>query len=594
MPTDAPHAVDLARLAVPQLYFALLRRRFSGTLLVPQPDPAGMRSIVFRGGMPVWTTWVSDRDVLGPLLVEQGVLSASVLGEALGEMARTGRKLGRVLVEAGHLPPERLYVALRDQLRRKLLRTFLVTEGQATLTAEVDLPDDGASLLPLNVLDLVRRGVVECMPISAVRRLVEGPDDRPRTLHAAFAKYAPHFGWSADDRPILEALAKGTTAAGLADAFGERGVRVLAALAACAMVVVVGAKDALPPGTPLRLEGGPSERAAAKRTVAVSSGPAKRTPTTQAAEGSAPRPPAPPQQAKVGPPKRPAAPSSARPVGQAPSRPPGSSKPAPDASGGSAAGEDFEARLARYEALIEGGAHAFELLGVPLDAKRKDIRAAWAELSKEFHPDALASRGLGHLKERVANVFAALSEANLLLSDKEKRKELAAAVEAGVATPGGPDPTAMARAAVEAEMLAKEGDKLLGAGRFGEAAEKFAAALERTPDDPDLLGAHAYASYRAGPADVARRAEAIATLEQISAGHPKVRRPPYFAGLLHLENHAEDLALAAFERALAADPNFVDAERQARAIRLRRKARAPSPPPEDEGGGIFGRFRRRK
>src|SRR5690606_14835541 len=65
----ASKRVRLEEVSVPRLLFALLRQRFSGTLVLEQPPPhPGRRTVWVRGGMPVFTDWVAPSEVLGQVL----------------------------------------------------------------------------------------------------------------------------------------------------------------------------------------------------------------------------------------------------------------------------------------------------------------------------------------------------------------------------------------------------------------------------------------------------------------------------------------------------------------------------------------------
>ena len=54
---------------------------------------------------------------LGDLLIQEGLLTTEQLGHALDEQKRTGRKLGRIIVDGGHVTEEDIAKALARQLR---------------------------------------------------------------------------------------------------------------------------------------------------------------------------------------------------------------------------------------------------------------------------------------------------------------------------------------------------------------------------------------------------------------------------------------------------------------------------------------------
>ncbi len=83
---------------------------------------------------------------------------------------------------------------------------------------------------------------------------------------------------------------------------------------------------------------------------------------------------------------------------------------------------EVKRRILTAHAAMEGR-DFYQLLGVPRDADKKDIRAAYFELSKIFHPDSLFGKELGSFKTKMEAVFKRLTEAYEALGRHQKRKE---------------------------------------------------------------------------------------------------------------------------------------------------------------------------
>ena len=232
----------------------------------------------------------------------------------------------------------------------------------------------------------------------------------------------------------------------------------------------------------------------------------------------------------------------------------------------------FTAELERLEAGVRAGAHAFELMGVPLTAGRTEVKAAWHGLSRRFHPDALAHQELGHLRERSAAVFASLNEAYQILNDTRQREELAALLRAG-GRPNGPNtPAPTTMEILESEMLTREGDRSLRAGHFDKALERYRLAAQRNPEDVELQAAIAWCEYQRSADKPGLRAATEATLRGVLARQPRCARAHYYLGLLYVQARDDETALAAFTSALAVEPEMLDAKRQIHAIELRYSA----------------------
>jgi tetratricopeptide (TPR) repeat protein len=69
------------------------------------------------------------------------------------------------------------------------------------------------------------------------------------------------------------------------------------------------------------------------------------------------------------------------------------------------------------------GRNLYQTLGLTRDADRQEIRSAYFELSKLFHPDAYFGRALGGFKPKMEAVFKRLTECYEVLGKPKKRRE---------------------------------------------------------------------------------------------------------------------------------------------------------------------------
>jgi curved DNA-binding protein CbpA len=556
-------------ISLPRLYFALLRQRFTGIATLTQRSPAGERSVWFRGGMPVFTDWDSAEDRLGDLLLRAGSITEADLQRALTAHASGNGLLGEILVGLELIDEPTRSDALRNQCMRKLVRGFAAgaIEPSVTVTAVEHGKGQADELGQLNVLALLLHGITTHYASDGSDRIAAelGPALAGELVATpALARYERQFGFEPEDAAVLGALARGVSMASLLTPATDpvRAHQIIYTLWATQMLRT--GDDAI--------------TAIAKGATAAAA--AQQLGVTIGASTKA---------------------SSPKPSPSPKPKPKPTAKPAPEPSASptpSAKPSAFEHELAALEAKVAAQADPFALFGLELDAERKQIRAAWAELSKTFHPDALEGAGRADLRERVERVFAALSEAYGVLSDKDARARLRERIAAGGSLDEGDDTAAVIRNAFEAELLARDADKLLLARQWAQAAEQFARALALSPGDSDVDAARIYAEFRRG--DSGDASTTIAKLSTLLEHTPNCARAHYFKGLLQVGMDDTANAKQSFVAALSLDRRNIDAERQLRAINLRErgpnsaKAKAEAKVKDDKkrSFGLLGLFKK--
>ncbi len=80
---------------------------------------------------------------------------------------------------------------------------------------------------------------------------------------------------------------------------------------------------------------------------------------------------------------------------------------------------DLDGRLERI--------NHFELLGLQPGATHDEVRAAFRELSRKYHPDRFYGKNVGVLKPKIERIFKRIVEANTTLTDPGKREAYLAA-----------------------------------------------------------------------------------------------------------------------------------------------------------------------
>ena len=201
----------------------------------------------------------------------------------------------------------------------------------------------------------------------------------------------------------------------------------------------------------------------------------------------------------------------------------------------------------------------FAVLGLSPDAGRDDVKRAFIELAKVFHPDRLP-RSLHLLHPKAARVFDAIREAQEFLLDDVRRAEHAARSR------GGPGPVSDPAAAAE---LLVAGEMAMRKREYAQAEAFFRQAHEADPR-PATLAAAAWAIYM----DPSRRAEgqrARAMMVDALKADPDCDRAHYQLGVIARVEGDVDRAERHFREAVRSNPRHLEAAQELRLLEMRRR-----------------------
>jgi curved DNA-binding protein CbpA len=221
---------------------------------------------------------------------------------------------------------------------------------------------------------------------------------------------------------------------------------------------------------------------------------------------------------------------------------------------------------------VKSGVDYFALLGLPRTAKKDNVKAAFLNLAKVFHPDRLPS-SLAALAPKMTAVFEAVREAYEALFDDARRKnylqELELKAKALAAQPNTPGESA--------EESYKKAEALFRKRDFAVAESLYAHAHELKPS-ATYLAARAWAIYM----DPNRKGE-LATAKQLMMDALRLDsrndRAHYQLGVIARVDGDMDRAERHFREAVSSNPKHLEAAQELRLLEMRKKnQRKPTKP----------------
>lgn len=504
-------------------------KRFTGTLVLRAGDEAGPLAgesrFAFVAGALAQARLAQPLDTLGFVLHEQGTITSAQLDASLARLAKGEGLQGEILIATGACTRAAVVHALREQLRRKLLRFFSVAYGQYEVHAERDLlAGFGRERFPVDVLPLLWPGVRSHPRHPAVDAVIARLGATPLCLREGSPARAL-VGDGAPERALLDRLAATARVDDLLALAPANALLPRALLFLLAMTRQI--ERAAPPSQPF--------------IVAVPSD----------AVRPAPAPPGPTQRISV----------TNLPIVKGPSL-------ADVARGaqdrGAAPRDGLVARVAEADKQLARmqDQSAFQMLMVAPDAPTAAVTAAFHGLATRWHPDA-APESSPALREVHGRIFALLAEAEATLTHDALRETHLRDVAQGNGTP-------RARATrPRREQERSRAEVALRQGAWSEAERAARAVLDDDAADATaltILAAALLERLPGGPYDEVRRCIVAACQKD-----PHNDRAHVVAGQMYKRVGDERRTLAHFIKAYKINPRNVDAVRELRIAAMRRR-----------------------
>ncbi len=551
LPWEGP----LAKESALRLYYLAVAAQAAGRLTLS--GEKGVYALTFRKGIPEHARSTHPEDDLGVFLVQRGVLRPEQAADAEAAKGAFGGDLVGAVVGLKLVNPADAFRALQEYGVAVVWRALTAESRTGSWEPGAPPPPSSFALgVPWALLcDAVRR-------IDAVRARLR--------LGSRLGRSAVRVG----GRIALEELRltpQETRICGLFD--GVRSIEEIAASRPNEVEVVVRLGLLL---TETELLSFGAERKLGPAAGAPSAGIATVPPAAAPPAASVPPTAAKPADAEqeptstaghpistAGPPVTPV--SGAKPPAPNPSsaaRHPLSAAPRPDplpakrgeGEPGAAPASDLPALRATY-ARLEKADH-FEVLGVKREASPAQIKAAYFQLARTYHPDAAPRGDPPEARKLRADIFAKVSEAWGVLGEDENRTRYLEQLESGGV--GEVDVAAI----LKAEQLFEMATVLVRSRKYEEAAKKLDEAMELNASEPEFDVWKAWVAFLLAHDKKAQQASSASAIEAALRTNPRCMPGYLFLG--QMAKLVGDAAAAEkhFKRGLALDTANVELQRE--------------------------------
>ncbi len=197
---------NLARIGMPRLLHLIYRKGDPAASLDIVREPVKKR-FIFRDGVPVAAGSNILNEVLGRLLMQEGVISQKDYERSLEVVLKEKKKHGQVLIAMGLLTPEQLDAFLTLQIKRRVFKIFGWNEGTYRYVRSIggapELPP-----LPLHPAALILEGMsLGFYPSSRIRADLKAYMDLPVSVAADSGKYIlDDFNLNLQEKRFLDSI----------------------------------------------------------------------------------------------------------------------------------------------------------------------------------------------------------------------------------------------------------------------------------------------------------------------------------------------------------------------------------------------------
>ena len=429
-----PEQGTLEETPLARLLLSIYRAGFNGTLTLIRERAE--KSFKLQQGVPIFAESNLASETLGVQLMDAGRISREDHLRVSEHMAQKGCREGTALLDLGVIDPKSLFLALKDQVRTRLVDCFGWPQGRFTVVAS-GKPDEKAQPFRADVYRLVQEGIeTHWSPDRILADLAPHMETSVRRTRQ-LSRIQDRLLWDDAVEAFIDAL-DGTRTLWRA----LQAATTPRALAAAWLLDATGAMD-----YPEHLDVIDAE--AEPEIEIVLRG-------------------------------------DARPAG------PAAAVPAAGAETERGIDEVLIAEIQEKFARLDELDH-YELLELPSSASTEEIRKAYLAAAKRYHPDALARAGVDSETRRCAGkVFGAIGTAHAVLSSPGRRKEYDAKL-------GSDDSDLDAERLAAAETNFRKAEILLRTGNFRGAVEYLKPAVDLWPEEPVYQAALGWALFKKAP-----------------------------------------------------------------------------------------------
>jgi len=156
MPAAVPMSGKLEENGLPRILNYLHEIKSTGTLALTKEGVT--KSLYLKNGSIIFASSNYDGDRLGEILLKVGKINVGQYDMAVKVMKQTGKRMGGVMVELGHLSPKDLFWGVKYQVQEIVASLFAWTDGDYEFKPGA-LPAAEVITLHMSMANLIIQGV---------------------------------------------------------------------------------------------------------------------------------------------------------------------------------------------------------------------------------------------------------------------------------------------------------------------------------------------------------------------------------------------------------------------------------------------------